>query len=278
MTSTTSILGLKTYNATTDASTLTLSYINDVSGSSSAENLQIIDSFARNVITGCYMSASTGITISGSKISLTPTGVVSGSYNQIEVDTYGRIISGSITAASSGSLNISGVFPIIVSGSNVSVSIANSSQVSSGSSSEALVSASALAHSDYGKRTAFIPLNTTTALSGTETNYVRIPSSMDNWKLVSVNASSGSSSSGSPTFLVRRSSASSISKVSMLTTNVTIDEGEYDSSTALTAAVIDTSNNTVLAGDKIWASSAGSSLCGTGVIYAGVSVTFQNQP
>lgn len=139
------------------------------------------------------------------------------------------------------------------------------------------VSASTVTISNtYPERTAFLPLNTSASLVGTEKNYVRIPSFMNGWCLTAANAScSGSSTSGSPSFIIYRSSASSTTLVSMLTTNISIDQGEFDSSTALSSAVISTTASMILTGDKVWAYSSGSSTCGTGVTYAGVSATFK---
>jgi len=125
------------------------------------------------------------------------------------------------------------------------------------------------------KRSVVIPLNTSASLVGTEVNYVRIPANMAGWYLQDLEVScSASSTSGSPAFLVSRASASSISFVDMLTTNLTIDQGEYDSTNALIPPVISTSGSRVLAGDKIKVNSASASACGTGVTYAQVSLTF----
>jgi len=158
----------------------------------------------------------------------------------------------------------------------IAVNTATASQVTTGSLSNYYVSASALSQSDYGKRSVYIPLNTYVPLNGTETNVVRIPSPLNGWKLISAMAScSASSTSGSPTFTIYRSSASSITQVNMLSTNVTIDQGEYDSLYASASTVV-SSSNVVYTGDKVWVSSAGSALCGTGVLYSGVSLTFQN--
>jgi len=116
----------------------------------------------------------------------------------------------------------------------------------------------------------FIPLNQSTALTGTETNYIRIPLDMNGYNLIEVAAScSGSSTSGSPTFTVKSGSTS------MLSVNIMIDEGEYDSSTSGCAVSINTDEDDVATGDKIWVSSGGSDTCGTGVTWTGIELTFQ---
>jgi hypothetical protein len=155
------------------------------------------------------------------------------------------------------------------------ISIASRTQTSSGSSATAIVSASGLAHSNYGVKTVDIPLNTSTALAGGETNYARIPKYMNGWSLVDAAAScSASSTSGSPSFLLQRSSASSTTLVSMLTNIITIDAGKFDSSTSASPMSIATLN-TIYTGDKIWATTSAS---GTGVTYVQVSPTFMNMP
>jgi len=114
-----------------------------------------------------------------------------------------------------------------------------------------------------------IPLNSTSALTGTEMNYVRIPSIMNGWNLSEVAAScSASSTSGSPTFTVKSGSQS------MLTTNLMIDEGEFDSTTSGVPAVIDIDYDNVATGTKVWVASSGSSNCGTGVTWVEISLTF----
>jgi hypothetical protein len=59
---------------------------------------------------------------------------------------------------------------------------------------------------------------------------------------------------------------------SMLSTNLSIDQGEYDSSTAITPAVIDVSHNSVSTGDKVWVTCSTS---GANVTYCGIEIAFQ---
>jgi hypothetical protein len=96
---------------------------------------------------------------------------------------------------------------------------------------------------------------------------------MNGWKLVSVAAmngnsatSTGASTNGSPVFTVKSGSTS------MLTTNLRIDQGEYDTSTASASAVIDTSNNTFVTGAQI---EVATSTSGSGVTYAVVELIAQ---
>lgn len=198
------------------------------------------------------------LSASATQIKHNTSGVTAGTYilSSTTVDSTGHI-----TSASSGV-------------------IADAAQTSSGSSATALVSASGLAHSNYGTKTGEIVLNTSTALTGAEKNYIRIPSYMNGWKVIDAAAScgapdgSGSSTSGSPTFFLKRSSASSMTQVSLLNNVIMIDQGEFDSSTSGSPVSI-SAVNTVYTGDKVWGSTSAS---GTGVTYVTISPTFQNLP
>lgn len=79
----------------------------------------------------------------------------------------------------------------------------------------------------------------------------RVPSLLDGYDLSGVAGCLGTvSSSGIPTIQLRRKRSGS--DVDMLSTKLTIDANETDSSTAATAAVIDTSNDDVATGDQIY--------------------------
>ena len=80
--------------------------------------------------------------------------------------------------------------------------------------------------------------------------YYRVPSTMNGHNLIGVAAAvSTVSSSGIPTIQLRRVRAGS--PADMLSTKVTIDANETDSSTAAAAAAIDASNDDVQTGDQI---------------------------
>jgi hypothetical protein len=205
-----------------------------------------------------HINALAPLSASAAQIKHNTSGVTAGTYtlSSTTIDDTGHV-----TSASSGL-------------------IASATQTSSGSSATALVSASGLAQSNYGTKTVCIPLNTSTALAGGETNYVRIPQYMNEWKLIDVAAScgapngSGSSTSGSPSFTLSRSSASSMTQVSLITNVVMIDASEFDSSTSASPVVI-SATNTIYTGDKVWAATSAS---GTGVTYVSISPTFRNMP
>lgn len=76
----------------------------------------------------------------------------------------------------------------------------------------------------------------------------RVPSTVNGYNLISVAAAVTTvSSSGIPTVQIRNVTQA----VDMLTTKLTIDAGETDSSTAATAAVIDTGNDDVATADLL---------------------------
>ena len=60
------------------------------------------------------------------------------------------------------------------------------------------------------------------------------------------------SSSGTPTFQIRKKKIEDDTQVDMLTTLITIDPSERDSSTAATQPVINSSTSTVATGDEIY--------------------------
>jgi hypothetical protein len=108
-------------------------------------------------------------------------------------------------------------------------------------------------------------LNGSAALTTSHRAKYRIASYLNGMNLVEVAAncgtdgSAGSSSSGIPTFTIQNGTTN------MLSTNLTIDQGEYDSSTAATPAVIDTSHDDVATGNII---NTEVTVSGTGVTYA----------
>lgn len=138
--------------------------------------------------------------------------------------------------------------------------------VTNGLSGSVVISPSALAHSNYGKRGVQIALNGNVALTTNDKAYFRIPSTFDGWNLVGINASvTGSSTSGSPTFTVKSGSQT------MLSTDLKINEGAYDSSVS-GAGTINTSYDDVHTGNRIEITPTTS---GCGVTYAIVDLQFQ---
>jgi hypothetical protein len=252
LTTTSPILGLKLYNLVADSASLVYNWMSDVSGSAPS-NMTKIDTYVGNT------SASLSDMIGISFITLSSSSSLSSE----------RVLkNGTATTLSSSASEVS-----------VDAVLATVAQVTTGSANAAVISASALSSSDYGKRTVCIPLNTTSVLLGSESAYIRIPSSMNNWKLVDVVATSGSSTSGSPAFRVAACPLNALSgSQNMLTTNPIIGQVAYDSSTGTgsTAAVVNVSHAVVSTGTKVWVYSASASTCGSQVLWSEVHLTFQN--
>ena len=114
-------------------------------------------------------------------------------------------------------------------------------------------------------------LNGGTALTTSNRAKFRIPAAMNGMNLTSLFAnlgldgSSGSSSSCTPTFSVQKGTTN------MLSTNLTVDAGEYDSTTAAVPAVIDVAQDDVATGDIVIVETT---VSGTGVTYAIVTLIF----
>ena len=257
MTTSTSSLGLTTYSTVTDASSLFSGYVEAISGSDTGSNMQRIDAFAGAIKTGSYVTLALNSTLTNEWLLTEGAGI-------------------SITQNASAST--------VTITNTVGATIASASTVTTGNDNNDTVSASALAHSDYGQRTVIVPLNgpTSASLAGTEINYIPIPANMNAWKLVTVDAyCSTPSTSGSITFLVKSGyEQSSSGSQTMLTVNPIIGEGSFynGSGTGSVSAAVAPAFQTVYTGWKVWVLSAGSSLCGTGVKGAYVGLTFQNLP
>jgi hypothetical protein len=101
--------------------------------------------------------------------------------------------------------------------------------------------------------------------------YYRVPAALNGFNLTAVAASvDTASSSGTPTFQLRRKRSGS--DVDMLSTAITINASETDSSTAATAAVINTSNDDVATGDRIYFDF---DVAGTGTKGVSIEMTFE---
>jgi hypothetical protein len=104
---------------------------------------------------------------------------------------------------------------------------------------------------------------------GDGATYFRVPASLDGMNLVAVAAAlTAASSSGTPTIQI----ANVTRGVDMLSTKLTIDVGETDSSTAAVAAVIDTGHDDVSTADMLRIDIY---VAGTGAKGLIVNLTFQ---
>lgn len=79
--------------------------------------------------------------------------------------------------------------------------------------------------------------------------YWRVPSLLDGWDLIAVAGKLTTASGGGTLVTVQINNVTQAAD--MLTTKLTIDNGETDSLTAATAAVIDTANDDVATGNLI---------------------------
>ena len=155
------------------------------------------------------------------------------------------------------------------------VELATAAEVTTGTDGARVITPDTLAGSDYGKRIIEIPLNVVELGDGKA--YARISSALNGYNLVSVAAAVVTkSTSGNPTWQVARgrqaSATSAHTFVDMLSTPLTIDQDEYDSKDATTAAVINIDNDDVVTGDLI---RLDCDVVGTGTANAVIELTFQ---
>jgi len=131
------------------------------------------------------------------------------------------------------------------------VELATAAETTTGTDAARAVTPDGLAGSDYGKRVVGILVSDpggSAITTGDDKAVFRVSSLLNGWNLVGVAASVTTvSSSGIPTVQIRNATQAA----DMLTTKLTIDQSESDSSTAATAAVIDTGNDDVATGDSI---------------------------
>ncbi len=127
---------------------------------------------------------------------------------------------------------------------------------------------------EYGRRIVTVLVsdpNGDAITTGDGKAYYRVPAVLNGYNLVGVAASVDTvSSSGLPTVQLRRKRSGS--DVDMLSTKLSLDASETDSSTAATAAVIDTSNDDVATADRIYVDI---DVAGTGAKGLAVEMTFQ---
>jgi hypothetical protein len=149
--------------------------------------------------------------------------------------------------------------------------LATSTEINTGTDTGRVLDVSDFTHSNYGKRFVTILIPGTLATGDAQVPPLRIPSEWNGWNLVGMSACVRvASSSGLPTFQIRR--VRSATPSDMLSTKVSIDASEVDSSTAATAAVIDTSNDDVNTGDQIYIDC---DVAGTGAVDVTIQLVFQ---
>lgn len=161
----------------------------------------------------------------------------------------------STTAPLTGGGDLSADITLAVSAATTSASgvseLATTAETSTGTDTGRVVTPDGLAGSVFGERIVEILVtdpNGDVVTVGDGKAYFRVPSSMGGMDLVEVAAHvTTASTSGTPTIQIRNETQTA----DMLSTRITLDANEKDSSTAATAAVIDTSNDDVASGDII---------------------------
>jgi len=131
------------------------------------------------------------------------------------------------------------------------VELATITETDLGTDTQRAITPDGLANSNYGEmvfgmlvEAGATTLGTGDALNG---NYFRIPETCNGWDIVAVAAQVFTvGSTGTATMQLRNVTDS----VDVLSTKLTIDSGEKDSSTAATPAVINTSNDSVATADQ----------------------------
>lgn len=130
------------------------------------------------------------------------------------------------------------------------VELATAAETTTGTDATRAVTPDGLAGSDFGKRVIGIQVfdAATDTATGDGKAFFRIPSSLNGYNLVGVAANVYTAGTTNTTDVQIRNVTQA---ADMLTTKITIDSTETDSSTAATPAVIDTNNDDVATGDKI---------------------------
>lgn len=183
-------------------------------------------------------------------------------FDEIPTPTVDDVVLGvtdTSTTPVSGKIKLSSIIALLPA--------ASAAETTAGTETGKFVCPDGLAGSGYGKRPAQVNLNANFALTTNDKSYVDITSEKNGWNLVAVYAKcTAASSSGAVTITVKNGATS------MLSTNLTIDQGQTGSDTAATPAVIDTENDHVATGNRIEVACSGA---GTGVTYLAVTLTFQ---
>lgn len=187
------------------------------------------------------------------------TSVLTGSYAPIASPTFTGTVTlpvglTGVIRADSGVVSTDSNVTDIVSAASTTVAgkieVATAAETTTGTDATRAVSPDGLAGSDYGKRVVGILVvdPATNTSTGDGKAFFRIPSVMNGWNLVGVAMSVYTAGTTNTTDVQIRNITDS---VDMLSTKLTIDSAEVDSSTAAVPAVINTSNDDVATGDRI---------------------------
>lgn len=130
------------------------------------------------------------------------------------------------------------------------VELATAAETTTGTDTARAITPDGLAGSDFGIRVVGIQVfgSGTNTATGDGKAFFRVPAVMNGWTIVGVAACVYTAGTTGTTDIQIRNKTDS---VDVLSTKLTIDSGETDSSTAATAAVINTSNDDLATGDLI---------------------------
>lgn len=145
------------------------------------------------------------------------------------------------------------------------IEVATAGETTAGNDADRAVSPDGLAGSNYGKRVVEIAMNGATALALTDKAYFRVPSAINGWNLVEVQAMAKTCTTHFHVTLKNGATA-------MLSTDISIEDGEYDTSTSLTPPVIDTAHDEVATGNQLELATI---TAGAAVTYLVIELTFQ---
>ena len=159
------------------------------------------------------------------------------------------------------------------------VELATIAETNAGTDTGRAVTPDGLSGSLFGQKAVSVQVvdGATAVATGDGKCYFRIPAALNGMNLISANAQViVKSTSGTPTVQLARgrqaNATSDFTYTDMLSTRITIDENEYDSKDATTAAAIDTNNDDVATGDVI---RIDVDTAGTGTKGLNITLTFQ---
>jgi hypothetical protein len=113
----------------------------------------------------------------------------------------------------------------------------------------------------------YVPLNGSVPLVNGDVQYQRVPAKFDGGTIVAVAAACHDPSTNGAVVITIKNGATTI-----LSTNITLDQGISDTLNATVPAVIDTAHDDVEEGDLLEISVVSA---GTGVTFCGVEITFR---
>lgn len=164
-----------------------------------------------------------------------------------------------VIRADSGVVSTDSDITDLVSASSTTVAgkieVATAAEINTGTDAGRAVSPDTLAGSNFGVRgiqiLVFDDATEVTTGDGAGDVFIRIPSYMNGMNLTAVAACNETAATGTGSETTDIQIHNITQAADMLSTKLTIDEDETDSSTAAAAAVIDTTNDDVATGDQI---------------------------